>query len=403
MQLHEVNRINALNLIRLRGPLSKNMIAKQIQVSPTTAATILNKLIDEGYVQEEGVGHSTGGRKPVLYRFNPDKSFIIALSLANSSVRIAALNLEGHVRSEQYGQVDSLRGEAYIDFVMKTLSEFIGRFEKLDECLGISIVVPGIVQAERGIVSYNAKLDLYDVHLKQKVEAAFGLRTYIDNDMNAMMMAEKQFGTARYKEMLFISVGEGVGSGLSVNGSIYRGFSGSAGEIGHMSVLPGGPACPCGNQGCLENYVNWPAIYSRILSAWLTQGVKTAIIESAAGRPEAIKPTDFVEAACAGDPFALTVVEEMAESLAVAITNSLHLLNPQAVVLTGPHVQNNLPLFKRLNEKINSRALNPIARHTEVKPASLETNKDILGALAVLLQYEMQVGKYELFLPEAND
>ncbi|GAF11275.1 Mlc, transcriptional repressor of MalT and manXYZ operon [Bacillus sp. JCM 19046] len=370
-------------------------------MSQTTVATILTKLRGEDYIREEGIGDSTGGRKPVLFRFNPDKASIVAVSLRNLSIQIGLLNLAGDREEERDYSVGNVRGDDYIHYFIDVLTSFIEPILKnRTNLIGISIVCPGVVDAKSGTILYNAKLDLYNVELKQLVEEAFGVQVYIENDMNALVIAEKHFGNATYQEMLYLSIDEGVGAGIVVNDHIFRGYSGSAGEIGHMTVVPGGMNCSCGNQGCLENYVSWPAIYARILSGWFTQQEGGRIIEKARGKPENVLTTHFVEAACEGDPFALRIVEEMAEYIAVAITNVLHFMNPQTVIINGAHLINNEPLLRILQEKIERRAMKIVLKGFEIKQTVLGNDMNLLGALAVLLQDELQVGRYNVFLQQ---
>ncbi|WP_059103016.1 ROK family transcriptional regulator [Shouchella shacheensis] len=392
--IQAMNRSNILNLIRLEGPISKRAVAKRIQVSPTTVNSIVSDLMREGFVKEKGVGYSTGGRKPVLYTFDPDVNFVIAVSLSNSSIRIASLNLNGDIKEIKTHATEKRQGRAYIELFLNALTLFVEHLEDLSRCVGISIIAPGVVDAKRGVIKYNARLALFEVGIKKLVEETFGITTFLDNDTHSFVIAERYFGADAYRNLLYITVGEGVGSGILVNGEIYRGHSGSSGEIGHMAVVQGGAPCSCGNKGCLENYVSWPTIHSKIVSALLTQGVETSISAHIDGDFNSITPELFVEAVEEGDPLSMQLIEEMAEYLSVAIVNAVHLLNPEAVVLSGELVQGNETLLALVREKVSRRALPSVGANVGIHMTSLRGDIEMLGALSVLLQEEMHVGRY---------
>ena len=262
--IQELNRSIILDVIRKKGPISRSEIAKTVGISPTTATSAVNDLIKDKLVYENGVGNSSGGRKPVMLCFNPNVYSIIGVALSNSIIKIAEINLEGKVIRKQIYSNRQLFGEEMVRYFLEAIGQFINEQLSVVKCQGISIITPGIVDTDNGIITYNSKLRLFNVPLKKLVEEKTGLPTLIENDANSYVVAENYFGLfSKYKDMLYITLGDGVGSGIMVDGSIYRGHMGSSGEIGHTTVVLDGVRCECGNKGCLENYVNWPTIYSR--------------------------------------------------------------------------------------------------------------------------------------------
>lgn len=159
-------------------------------------------------------------------------------------------------------------GELLIDYFLKAIGQFLEKYSD-KKCIGISIVSPGFIDVDKGIIYENTKLKLKDIPLKEIVEKKFKLKTWLENDANAIALDEKQFGAYRkFKNLVYVTIGDGVGAGIIVNGSIFRGGNGGTGELGHTSIDRNGIHCDCGNRGCLENYVSWLAIYSKLSSFW---------------------------------------------------------------------------------------------------------------------------------------
>ncbi|MCM3116522.1 ROK family transcriptional regulator [Neobacillus sp. MER 74] len=389
--MQELNRSIILDTIRKHGPISRSDIAKLINISPTTVTSAVNELINEGVVREDGIGTSNGGRKPVLLRFDPNTKYIIGVSISNSFIKISEMNLEGNILRKEIHSTNYQQGEEIINLTLTIIQQFLHSMENLEDCEGISIITPGIVDARRGIISYNTKLKLYDIPLKKMVEQRFGLPTYLDNDTNAFVLAENYFGSfGQYKDLVYITIGDGVGSGIMLNGKIIRGYKGSAGELGHTSIVKGGQKCECGNEGCLENYVNWPAIYSKIVTALMSRGKETMIKDLVGEDLNRITPAVFVQALKEGDPLCLQILDEIVSHLASGIINTIHLLNPEVIILSGEIVQES-DLFVDLLKSCVSKKVIPILKEeVNIQPTSLGAEFEMLGAAAIILQEKYQ-------------
>ncbi|MGM0838373.1 MAG: ROK family protein [Bacillota bacterium] len=389
--IQELNRSIILDTIRKNGPVSRSEVAKIIDVSPTTVTSAVAELINEGLVYEDGVGNSNGGRKPVLLRFNPSAHSIIGVSITNSFIKIADMNLEGKIIRKEVHPTNQYQGCDIIQLILDKVHLFLSSKLDIMNCQGISIITPGIVDAEKGVITYNSKLNLYDIPLKELMEERTNLPTFVDNDANAYVLAENYFGLfSKFNDLIYITIGEGVGSGLMVNGSIYRGYRGSSGELGHTSVVPGGMKCECGNKGCLENYVNWPAIYSKIVSAIMTKGRDTKIKDMVSNDLNKIKPYIFVQAVNQGDDLALEIMEDVINHLAVAITNTMHFFNPEVIILSGDIIQDNPLFLKILQEQVTQKVITVLKNEVNIHSTSLGSEFEILGAAAVLLHWKFK-------------
>jgi predicted NBD/HSP70 family sugar kinase len=384
--IQELNRSIILRTIRHYGPISRSEIAKKNKISPTTVTAAVKELIRQGLVYEDGVGVSTGGRKPVLVRFSSDSKFIIAVAITNSSIKIAEMNLEAKVRKQKIFPVYNLTGKLVIDYLLKSIGQFLEEYSDLTKCIGISIISPGIINVDKGIIYENTKLKLKNIPLKEMVEKQFKLKTWLENDANAIALAEKRFGAYRkFKNLIYITIGDGVGAGIIVNGSIFRGCRGGAGEVGHTSIDRNGIPCDCGNTGCLENYVSWPAICSKVLSS-VAQGKPTMMSESVKGDISRITPSIFSDALKKNDQLAKEIMKDTAAYLATGMVNLVNLLNPDIIILGGKVAYDNQFLLSQVKKLVFQKALNILTDKLEICPTSLEKDFRMIAAATIPLQ-----------------
>lgn len=393
--IQEQNRSMVLNKIRTEGPISRIELAKKNHISPSTVASAVQQLIKEGYVSEIGTGASSGGRKPILLKFNPNNQYLFAVAITNSLIIVAQMNLEASVIRKRTHMILGLQGEAAVQFFLEVMDEFFAESDDLHRCIGISVTVPGIVSDTQGIVYYNTKLRMSNVPLKQILEGRYRLKTWVENDMNAVVLAERRFGKYTYPDLIYISIGDGLGSGILINDSILRGTHGGAGEFGHTSVNRSGIRCECGNVGCLDSYISWMAVYSRILTA-ITTGRPTRISELIGGDYGKIVPSVYKEALQQGDRLAQDINEEVAEHLGAGIVNLINMFNPGALILGGELAIGNSELLDKVQAYIDKHARMIVKDEMVFGQSSLGEDDKIIGAAAVLLQDVLDFSVTEL-------
>ncbi|MCV4232263.1 ROK family transcriptional regulator [Virgibacillus sp. LDC1] len=383
--IQALNRSKVLNKIRTEGPISRIDLAKKNKLSPSTVASAVQELIKEGYVSEIGTGSSSGGRKPILLKFNPDNHYLFAVAITNSVMMLARMNLEARVLQKETHPLTGLKGEAVVERLQSLMDDFMTGQEDLERCVGISITVPGIVSDSQGMVHYNTKLRMTDVPMKRMVEERYGLRTWVENDMNSVVLAERRFGDYAFANLIYISIGDGLGSGILINDHLLRGKHGGAGEFGHTSINRSGIRCECGNVGCLDSYISWIAVYSRIITAIAT-GRPTLIQEMSGGDYSQIVPSVFKEALRRGDKLARDLNEEVAELLGAAIVNLVNMFNPEALILGGDMAHGNPELLEMVRSYIDRHALPILKEDMVFGLASLGEDEKLMGAASVLLQ-----------------
>jgi len=384
--IQELNRSIILKTIRHYGPISRSEIAKMNKISPTTVTAAVRRLLQQGLVCEDSVGTSSGGRKPILVRFSPESRFIVGVAITNSSIKIAETNLEAKARKQKVFPIYNLIGKSFITYLLKSITQFLKEYSDLTKCIGISIIAPGIIDVGRGVICENTKLKLKNIPLKEIVEKRFKLKAWLENDANAIALAEKQFGAyKKYKNLIYVTIGDGVGAGIIVNGSIFRGCNGGTGEFGHTSIDRNGIYCDCGNRGCLENYVNWPAIYSKVSSS-IAQGKQTMMLELAKGDIDRITPPIFRYALKKDDQLAKEIMEDTAAYLATGIVNLVNLLNPDIIILGGKVAYDNRFLLSQVKKLVFKQALTILTNKLKICPTSFGEDFRMIAAATIPIQ-----------------
>jgi predicted NBD/HSP70 family sugar kinase len=208
----------------------------------------------------------------------------------------------------------------------------------------------------------------------------------LDNDVNALVLAEKNFGEFYdYENLMYVTVGEGIGVVIFLNGSIFRGHNGGAGEFGHISIDHRGKPYDCGNIGCLEEYISWPTIYSKIVAS-IAKRKPTKILSLVNGDLNSVTPIVFRESLEANDPLAIEIIEDVSSYLGAGIVSLVNLFNPHGIILGGELAQNNPLLHKRVKEIISNQGLKHLTKGIEIRSASLGENFDLVGTAEVLLK-----------------
>jgi predicted NBD/HSP70 family sugar kinase len=356
------------------------------KISPTTVTIAVNELIQQGLASNMGTGESSGGRKPILVRFCPDNKFLIGVSVTNTHITIAEMNLDAAVVRKREFFNENFSGDNVIACILDAIDAFLLDCTHLDTCIGISIVMPGIIDANQGLIWHTPKLNLKNVYFKDLVQKRFGLKTWIENDSNSLVLAEKKFGKYnQFGNILYIAVDEGVGAGIFYNGTILRGFRGGGGEFGHTSIDKKGIPCVCGNVGCLENYISWPAVRQKIIAS-IAAGAQTTISALAPDGIDNMGPEVWNRALQMEDPLAMQLLESMVEDLSSGIVNLINLFNPDIILLGGSMLDGNDRLHDMIRKHVSGRALGILVDDLGIYPSSLGTDKLLIGAAANILE-----------------
>ncbi|TLM99922.1 ROK family glucokinase [bacterium] len=311
---------------------------------------------------------------------NMAEKYVIGIDLGGTNIKGALLGFQGNI-IEKY-EIATLANAGpevvanRIVQVAKILIKDLG-----DRVAGLGIGVPGQPDQSTGSVIFAPNLRWRNVPLIPMLKPSLGFPMFLENDANAAALGEKWCGAGRDAvNMVAITIGTGIGGGVIINGRLYRGSSGSAGEIGHTVVLPDGPQCNCGNRGCLETLTAAPALLRQAQIA-IDRGRTTSLatVENLAAR-------DVFKAAENGDGVALEIIGEMTHYLSLGLANLINILNPDLIVVGGGVSRAGELLFRPLREKTLACALPSAAQAVKIVPAQLGNDAGSIGAGAVVLQ-----------------
>jgi len=319
------------------------------------------------------------------------KDLFIGIDLGGTKIITALVDTEGRIISRDYRETEAARGPAavmarMIDAASRVMN---GGGVAAAQISGVGVAAPGPIDAKSGMVTTPPNLPGWrSVPLRQWIQDELGLPTALENDANAAALAEHRFGAGRRtKHMIYVTASTGIGGGFILNGELYNGATGGAGEIGHMTILPQGPHCGCGNRGCLEALASGRAI-AREARERVKCGVPTLIADLAEGDPDRISAKLVAQADAQGDIEAQEILDEAMTYLGVGMANLVNLFNPELIVIGGGLTKMGERLFDPVRRIVDRRAFRTAAQVVNVVPAQLGDDVGVLGAAAVAMLSE---------------
>ncbi len=313
---------------------------------------------------------------------------VIGVDLGGTKITTALVDPSGRLLARDYRETLAAEGpEAVIGRILEGIRTVLAlQHVPAEQIAALGVGSPGPLDIAAGLVLSPPNLPGWErVPLRQRLQDALGITTFLENDANAAALGEYRFGAGQgCQHMIYVTVSTGIGGGLILNGALFHGASDLAGEIGHMTILAGGPRCGCGNRGCLEALASGTAIARRARES-VARGVPTRIAELAGGQPERISARLVAQAAAEGDAEAQGILAEATNYLGIGMANLANLLNPQRIIIGGGLTNLGEALFEPVRRALARHAFPGAARAVEVLPAALGENVGVLGAAAVAL------------------
>jgi predicted NBD/HSP70 family sugar kinase len=385
--LRDLNRTIVLNLIAQRGPLSRTDLARQGNLPAASITRIVGEFLAAGLVREDEPAESSGGRPPILLRINPGAGYVAGVKLREDGLTVVVCDLACNVIAHHDAAlpIGALPYTA-VDAIAAAVQHCIEAAQVARApVLGCGIGLSGMIDSTRGLCRYSAILGWHNVELGPALEYKLRMPVRVDNDVNTLAVAERQFGVGRrVSDFLLVTLGRGIGLGIVVAGEIYRGSQGGAGEFGHTTVDTSAeaPLCNCGKRGCLEAIAS---DYGIVRAA--TGGDPNHQVESVMPR--------LVARAQAGDSAVRAIFARAGQVVGVAIANLVNIFDPALVVLGGEGLRAGEWLLGPLRETVPRHLFGRTSADLEITAHTDDEVSWARGAASLVLREVFRPPIYE--------
>ncbi len=382
--VREINQFHILNAIRIAGAISRVEIARITGQSRATVTNITARLIVENLIYEkETEDRSRRGRKRVLLALNPDAAYVVGVKLSAYRISCAVTDIQADVKSSVNMPVRT--SERPVKFVADLIEEGIrhciaeARID-LSQVSGIGLGIPGFVDSRSGVCFWTPLYQKGDVPLKDLIQKRFQIETLIENDTNTVTLAHQWFGEGKgIDNFLVVTIEDGVGMGIVVNGQLYRGARGIAAEFGHVVVDPNGRDCRCGKKGCIEAYASNFSILDEAQAA-IDKG------EWHHERVPDLRFEEVVTAAQSGERNLQNIFTNAGTFLGMGLAGLIQIFNPSKIIISGEGVRAGNLMFQSLRRTIRLHTNPALYDASEIVIQKWRDTDWARGAASLVLQ-----------------
>jgi predicted NBD/HSP70 family sugar kinase len=367
-----------IDALRRRGSASRSDLARLTGLSRTTVTTLIADLQDRGLIVEESSGScrseaGSRGRRPAFLRLAPSAGAALGIDFGHRLIRVAVADLASTVLAERVMELD-VDGAACAAFeAAAELTEVVLREAEIDrnQVIAAGVGIPGPIDHSTGSVASSTILPGWSgVSARRELEQLLRVPVRVDNDANLGALGEVTYGAGHgLRDVVYVRLSSGIGSGLILGGRLHHGANGFAGELGHVQVRPEGVVCRCGNRGCLETV----AAHESLL----------ALLRPAHGDDLTVQ--GMLELVASGDLGARRVFNDAGRALGRVLADLCNHLNPAAIIVGGELSVAVGPLLDGIRESVDRYAQPSVADAVEVKPGVLGERAEVLGALALVI------------------
>lgn len=381
-------------LLRAHPITTRTELVRRSGLSKATVSDAIAALMALGLLKETGKLQPGRGRSQVVLEFQAQTRLVLGAHYTEHACRVVLADLLASPVAQAERPLRSTDPDAFVEAVVECVNELIPRADA--PIVGLGAGTPGLIDATRHEVVISVPQQWFHVPLGAMLEERLGLPVVMANRAKAAALGEYWQGrqgqqttstaTSRHPSSLFYAyLGSGIVSGLVNDGSLYLGSGGAAGELGHLTVLPDGPLCGCGNRGCLYTLASESAILRQVKAKAREAGMLDPRTDTLAASLPMLDIAMVVEEAKRGNPIVLEVLTDVASWLGIALAGVINLMNPSHVVIGGPITAIGAPFMDALREEIRRRALWDSLQGVSIEASSLGDDAGPIGAAALYL------------------
>lgn len=380
-----LNKIKIIKNLYLKGANTASEICNEVGISLPTVNALLGDLMNSGEVIKQGRAESQGGRKPDLYRLAENAFFVLSVDLSKFNMHLALYSCNHELAFEKETHKIVLNNEKEtLDQLCDLIENYLAKSNiPAEKVIAIGFSMPGLVDSIGG-VNYTY-LRFGRKTLLENLEARFQKKIFLENDARAMTLAEFKFGSEHsHKNVLGIFIGWGIGLGVIIDGKIYHGASGFAGEFSHSPIFESRDVtCTCGKKGCLESVASGTAIV-RMAEEAIKIDKDSILARMVRDHQDELEPGLVVEAALAGDQRAITILSEAGLDLGRGISILIQLLNPELIIIGGSVAEANQYLITPIQQALNIYSMAKSREKSQLALYQLGKDVGLLGGVAVV-------------------
>lgn len=377
------NDTQIVNIIRRSGPVSRSEVAKLTGLTPPTVTNITNKLLELGLIKEYMIGESSGGRRPLLLKINPEIGQIIVINIRSHKMIGHLVNAETEIQYQETSDIRGLEKEEVLEMMLDMIAKCQGK--ATFPVLAVGAILRGPVRSKEGISVFSPNIGWRNVPLKYIIEDKFRLPAFIENDSRALTNGEYHFGSAKdTNSMILLKVSHGIGSGIMLNGWLYRGTNNSSGEVGHTTIDVTGPECSCGNYGCLEAMASETALIGLVIKA-IKEGQYSLVQDMTDGDLTKVIAQDIYAAANQGDDVSIRMLDRVARYLGIGIANLVNIFNPQLLIIAGGIAKAQKFIEQTVRQTVHDRSFESCNSILDIKFSTADTENTLKGAADIIL------------------
>ncbi|MFB5662533.1 ROK family protein [Alteribacillus sp. HJP-4] len=365
----QINKSLVLQMIMKYQPISRQEIAEKTKLTRATITNITSTLIQEDYIRILGdmeEGKARAGRRSVALEINGNSTHVLGVHISLSDIEIGLINLNGNVVKEETIRLPKkMTAETFLRMLTSEMEAFVNNLHGITvHSIGIGAL--GLIDFHSGKLLNADHLGLKNIDVTAHIEKHFQIPVFLDNNVRAMTLAEKIFGKGTlHTDFIHIFIGQGIGAGFVIEEKLFRGGITGAGEFGHMTYIPGGEPCWCGNFGCLERYASEAAVLDKLQISF--EELQISLQHK--------------------DEQTLQALVAAGEQIGTVLTSVMNMLHVPKVIISGRLAQSDFPVLPTIEKIVNERSFLARQQRVAVESSGLASHIGLIGAASLAFLY----------------